>query len=252
MSEGAPGLTIDGAVATITLRRPGVANRLGAGDLQALLDHLAQVNGDDSIRVLRLGATGRYFCSGYDLGSLADGQPGPFFGDVVDALEAARPLTIAALNGPLFGGATDLALACDFRIGIAATQMSVPAAKIGLHFYPSGLQRYVSRLGLNAAKRLLLTAEAFSSDDMLACGFLTERVADEAALADAVEALGRQLAALAPLSVQSMKRALNEIARGALDSERTAAAIACCDASADFAEGLAALKDKRPPNFTGR
>jgi len=68
-------------------------------------------------------------------------------------------VTIAAINGGVYGGGTDLSLACDFRLGSTAANMFMPAAKLGLHFYPGGMVRYVTRLGLNQAKRLFLTAE---------------------------------------------------------------------------------------------
>ena len=72
-------------------------------------------------------------------------------------LEMARPVTVAALHGGVYGGATDLALACDFRVGAHGIDMFMPAARLGLHYYRSGLERYVSRLGLDNAKRLFLT-----------------------------------------------------------------------------------------------
>src|ERR687893_246892 len=78
---------------------------------------------------------------------------------MVDRLEAVRVPTIARLQGGVYGGATDLALACDFRIGHEGIEMVMPAGRLGVHYYASGLRRYVSRLGLNTAKRLFLTAE---------------------------------------------------------------------------------------------
>src|SRR5690606_30809646 len=99
-----------------------------------------------------------------------------FFGETVDLIEKARPITIAAVNGGAYGGGTDLCLACDFRIGIPESNMFMPAAKLGLHFYPGGMSRYVSRLGLNQAKRLFLTAQKINAQEMLAIGFLTEVV----------------------------------------------------------------------------
>ena len=64
------------------------------------------------------------------------------FEALADAVEQARPITIAVLHGGVYGGATDLALACDFRLGAPATEMFVPAARLGLLFYRSGLERY--------------------------------------------------------------------------------------------------------------
>jgi enoyl-CoA hydratase/carnithine racemase len=119
-----------------------------------------------------LRGTGKYFCSGYDIGSIG-GDRRVDFAAVVDAVEEARPVCIAVLHGSVYGGATDLALACDFRIGAEGIDMFMPAARLGLHYYRSGLERYVARLGLDNAKRLFLTAEKLNARQMKEIGFLT-------------------------------------------------------------------------------
>ncbi len=142
-----PSLSMDGHVATLCLNRPDRANRLDIDDLAVIRGYLDQVDANREVRVLCLTARGRYFCSGFDVGKVSGDDAGALFEATAQALERARPLTIAAINGGIYGGATDLALACDFRIGAKASNLFVPAAEIGLHFYGSGLERYVSRLG---------------------------------------------------------------------------------------------------------
>ncbi|MBY4949805.1 enoyl-CoA hydratase/isomerase family protein [Cupriavidus respiraculi] len=248
-----PQLTVEGAVATITLRRPDVANRLSPADLHALQRHLDTVNATDSVLVLRFASTGKYFCSGYDIGALggAAEEGAVVFGDVMDAIENARPVTIAAIQGGVYGGATDLCLACDFRIGVPECDMFMPAARLGLHFYRGGLERYVSRLGLNAAKRLFLTAERIDADTMLQVGFLTELVPADA-LAARVEALSDTLAGMAPIALLGMKQHLNAISRGALDTAALQRDMRRSESSEDIREGAAAWKEKRPPVFKGK
>ena len=85
--------------------------------------------------------------------------------------------TICRLNGGVYGGSTDLALACDFRIGVDSCEMLMPAARLGLHYYPSGIRRYVSRLGVAAAKKLFLTAQKMDAAEMLRIGYLDTVVA---------------------------------------------------------------------------
>jgi len=248
--EGAlPSLEIAGHIATVTLRRPELANRLGPDDLQELQRHIDTVN-DSQVRVLRLRGSGKYFCSGFDIGKLAAGQRGAGFEPLVNALEDCRPVTIAEINGGLYGGATDLALACDFRVGTDKVEMFMPAARLGLHFYRRGMERYVSRLGLNAAKRLFLTAERIDAAEMLHCGFLTGMV-PEAELHEHVDRLAETIAALAPLAVQGMKKHLNGIARGALDAAALAADMQRAIQSDDIKEGALAWKEKRKPRFKG-
>src|SRR5437868_7086255 len=109
-SEGSlPTLDIAAHVATLTLQRPDVANRLGPDDLQALLQHIETVNGSD-VRVLILRSTGKYFCSGFDIGNLAAGQRGAGFEPLVNAMEDCRAVTIAEIQGGVYGGGTDLSL----------------------------------------------------------------------------------------------------------------------------------------------
>ncbi len=250
---GAPTLALDGAIATITLQRPAVANRLELTDLDVLHGHLAAVEAASEVRVLRLVSTGRHFCSGFNVGQVgsAGAQAGARFGELADAIEAARPVTIAAIQGGVYGGACDLALACDFRLGTTACEMFVPAARLGLHFYRSGLERFVTRLGLAAARRVMLAAETFDAAGMREIGMLDRVVAPEE-LAAELEVLSAALAAMAPLALLPMKRHLNAIARGRLDAEAIARDIARADASEDLREGGLAWKEKRAPRFTGR
>jgi enoyl-CoA hydratase/carnithine racemase len=241
--------------ATITLTRPRHLNRLHREDLLALQDQFAALARDGAARVLVLTGSGRAFCAGFNLeelsqGSAAAGDP-LLFERTVDALEALPLPTIARLNGGVFGGATDLALACDFRVGVEGMELRMPAARLGLHYSPTGLRRYVSRLGLGPAKRLLLLAETVPADELLRIGYL-DQLASAATLDAHVDALAAALAAGAPLAVQGMKQSLDEIARGEFDLERLRAREARCAASDDLREGLAAFANKRRPHFAGR
>lgn len=245
-----PTLALDGPLATLTLQRPQQANRLEPGDLQALYAHLETVDADPGLRVLLLRASGRHFCSGFDIGRVgAEGVQA--FERLVDRLEAARPVTVAVIQGGVFGGATDLALACDFRLGSRSAELAMPAVRLGLHFYRSGLQRYVSRLGVDVAKRLFLTAERLDAAQMKAIGFLTELVAEEELDARAL-ALAATLVEMAPLPLLGMKKHLNALARGALDAGELARDIERTLASADLQEGMAAFAARRVPRFQGR
>ena len=252
MSGGlAPQLEMADGVARITLRRPRQANRLTAGDLGKLRSLLDEVNASEAVRVLVLAGEGRHFCSGFDLGALGTIDAGARFGELADALEAARPITIARLHGGAYGGAADLALACDFRLGAPAVEMFVPAARIGLHFYAGGLRRFVNRLGLATAKQVLLAGRTLDAAALLACGYLDQLLPDVATLDDALAALTAELLAMAPLALLPMKQHLNALAAGRLDTDRLAADILKARDSADLAEGQAAWAGKRPAKFKG-
>ena len=247
-----PALSVTGRIATIRLRNPAYANRLSPTDLDVIKDHLNTVNANPDILVLKFVADGKYFCSGYDISSLAaDTAPSStYFGDTVDLIEQARPVTIAAINGGVYGGGTDLSLACDFRVGVPSANMFMPAARLGLHFYPGGMVRYITRLGLNHAKKLFLTCEKIESDEMLEIGFLTEIVAPELLLTR-VDALSEQLAGMAPLALLGIKKHLNLIARGQLDEAEIRRAVAIAEQSNDMKEGALAWKEKRAAKFNG-
>jgi enoyl-CoA hydratase/carnithine racemase len=250
----APHLAIDGRVATITLRRPAVANRLELEDLQTLQAQVDEVNAGSAVLVLRLVAEGRHFCSGFNIGQVGSGanDAGQRFEALAAAVERARPVTIAAIQGGVYGGATDLALACDFRIGTPASELSVPAAKLGLLFYRGGLERWVTRLGLATAKRVLLTADKLDADAMLSCGYLDRLAPSVEALQPSLDELTTTLAGMAPLALLGMKKHLNRIAAGTLIEDELARDIGEADASADLREGALAWQQKRGPVFHGR
>ena len=249
----APTLHVDGRIATLALQNPERSNRLSPDDLATLRQLLDAVNADEDVLVLRIVSRGKYFCSGYDISSLAssDAPSSLYFGETMDQVEAARPVTIAAVHGGAYGGGTDLALACDFRIGSPGANMFMPAARLGLRFYPGGLRRYLSRLGVNNAKRLFLTAEKIGAQEMLDVGFLTELVAADA-LQARVDELSEQLAHMAPLALLGIKQDLNQVINGVFDVAANADGVRRSEASADIREGALAWKEKRIPQFQGR
>jgi enoyl-CoA hydratase/carnithine racemase len=254
-----PVLSLDGARATIRLNRPRQLNKITPEDIAALLPALDAVERDDALRVLVLTGTGRAFSGGYDLGDIAARQNQPAtqtpsrtsFEDLANRIEDFPLPTIGRVNGGVYGGSTDLALACDFRIGVNTCEMLMPAARLGLHYYPSGIRRYVSRLGVGAAKKLFLTAQKIDAAEMLRIGYLDAVVPGDE-LDAAVDALAAVLAANAPLAIRGMKRAINEIARGAFDEDAARARHQESTRGREIKEGLAAFQEKRQADFTRR
>lgn len=251
MSDSPPILQIDGTLATITLNRPKLANRLSPGDLAVIRDHIEKINATEKVLVTAFRASGKYFCSGYDISEVAKSSQvqGQSFGEMVDAVENCRAVTVAALHGGVYGGATDLALACDFRVGAQSTEMFMPAAKLGLHFYHSGLARFVTRLGPDVTRKLFLTAQKLDANAMFACGFLTQ--APCADLDDSVAQLCGTLQEMAPIALLGMKRFINQIAHHQVDIQALEEQVRRSIQSQDIAEGAAAWSEKRKPVFTG-
>ncbi|MGC1561906.1 MAG: enoyl-CoA hydratase/isomerase family protein [Bradyrhizobium sp.] len=251
-----PVLELNGARATIRLNRPKHLNRLQADDLDVLLDLFGRIEADAAVRVVVLTGTGRAFSAGYDLNSVAERavsaveqlSAGSAFEMMVNRLEDLGVPTICRLNGGVYGGSTDLALACDFRIGVDTCEMFMPAARLGLHYYKSGIVRYVTRLGVDNAKRLFLTAERISAAEMLRIGYLTAVVPAEA-LDEEVDRLAALLAGNAPAAMRGMKRTINEFARGKLDEEAADRRHRESMRGEEIKEGIRAFSEKRPPRF---
>jgi enoyl-CoA hydratase/carnithine racemase len=237
--------------------RPQHLNRLHREDLLALQAHFAALHADPRCPGAGADRRGRAFCAGFHIGELDDSRSNAtadpqLFEHTVDALEALPLPTVARLNGSVYGGATDLALACDFRVGVARHGTAHAAAGLGLHYYPSGLQRYVERLGLGAAKRLFLLAEVVPAGRTAAHRLprpgRAGRPALDARVRRIVAGAGRQCAAGRARHEALARRDRARAHRPAAIRQREG----ICAASADLREGLAAFAARRAPRFTGR
>src|SRR5690606_32781309 len=110
-----------------------------------------------------------------------------------------------------------LALCCDIRLGVLGSKMFMPAAKFGLHYYPGGLRRYITHLGLSQTKRLFLSAETIEDEEMKAIGFLTELVGLEQ-LQSRVDHYADAIVACEQNVIASLKKQMNAIAAGDINA----------------------------------
>jgi enoyl-CoA hydratase/carnithine racemase len=256
MTEGTPTLDLNGHLATLTLRRPSLRNSLNDDDLNTLLAHFEDINANPDVHavVLRADTQGQkhpVFSAGYHVGGFDNDPMAPlFFEKIPEALQRLRPVTVCALNGSVYGGATDLVLACDFTVAQEGLHWRMPACALGLHYYPSGLRRYVSRFGLNASKRAFLLGQSLRFEDLAKLD-LFEALVPAADFEAAVQNITDALKTMSPLALQATKKSLNEIGAGLycepVLKERSRQSVH----SGDFAEGRAAFAQRRPPQFTG-
>lgn len=243
----------EGPIATLTLASPERRNALRIVDLAELRRHCAILAEDADLRAVVFAAEGeRVFSAGVAFEDALDGDWSVnHLGETASAIAALPVPVIAALTGSVHGGAAELVAACDFRLGMPGTSLTIPPAKLGLHYELEGLSRIAGLLGLQAARRLFVGAETLDAETCLRFGFLDSIHAPET-FADALAAKLDALTGLAPLAVRALKATLTEIADGRPDPAASTERLAACRASEDFREGVAAIREKRRAQFKGR
>ena len=257
-------------VATITLNRPTRLNALSADLLSLLADAVEAIAVDDSVKALIITGAGDSFCSGADTSELAggDGQ-GPHkpgsggtealrrgFRDaqrVILGLQRMEKPTIAAVNGVAAGAGLDLACACDIRIASVTARFSAAYVKVGLFPGYGGTWLYPRLVGLGRAAEMIFTGEFVDAAEALRVG-LVNRVVPAERLADDAADLARRIAAGPPIAMRLAKMMLYRGLEMDLETAMQAAAAAesITLSSADHSEGMAAMREKRKPKFTGR
>jgi 2-(1,2-epoxy-1,2-dihydrophenyl)acetyl-CoA isomerase len=244
-------------VQTITLNRPDVLNALDLAmheRLAVALDRAAQPD----VRALVITGAGRGFCVGQDVGEFPRDAAAvgellrQHFNPAIRALRGLPKPVIAAINGPAAGAGLALALACDLRLAAASASLVPAFGRIGL-VPDSGLSHTLPRLiGSAAAFDWMVSGRSIRAPEGEAMGLVT-RVVEDADLAAETDALAAELAAgptaAIGLTKQLIGRSLESSLDDQLDEEARLQAIAA--AGGDFAEGVAAFLEKRPPRFTG-
>jgi enoyl-CoA hydratase/carnithine racemase len=253
---------VSDSIATLTLNRPEKLNAFTNDMLQGLVAALDDCDDRDDVRVVILTGAGRGFCSGGDvsvMGEAADNRPHVTKNRIWRDVQAfpkrlarfEKPI-IAAVNGVAVGGGMDLALACDIRVAGDSARFAETYAKIGLAPGGGGGYFLPRIVGKARALELLWTAEFIDAATALEIG-LVNHVYEDADLMTETRALATRIAAMPPLSVQLIKRVVEQ----GLNTDMTTAFdlisshIAVARAGVDHPEAIAAFKEKRPGKFQG-
>jgi enoyl-CoA hydratase/carnithine racemase len=189
------GIQDNGAVWTLTLRRPEKANSLTGSMLETLARTVERASREGA-RALILTGEGRVFSAGADLDEARAGLAiSPLWERLSGAIAGFPGLTIAALNGTLAGGAMGMALACDLRLAVAGTRFFYPVMRLGFLPQPSDPARLTALIGPARAKMILMAGQKIDTDDALAWGLIDRIVPPEALLQTAADLAGDVIAA---------------------------------------------------------
>jgi len=247
----------EGAVAQLTLKRPP-ANAFTPDGLLQLQQTVERLNGETRVRAIVITGEGpKFFSAGADLNAFADGNrevarvAAARFGAAFEALQNARPVVIAAINGFAMGGGLECALACDIRIAEQHAVMALPETAVGLLPCGCGTQTLPWLVGEGWAKRMILTGERVDAASALRIG-LVEEVVEKGAAREAALSMAARVATLSPQAVGFSKTLIHQARNGvprsaalAMERERF---VDLFD-GADQREGVNAFLEKRTPRW---
>lgn len=251
--------SVENHVATITMNRPKSLNSMNDGLIDGLHEALDKVEQDADIRCAIITGNGKAFCAGGDLPfleALPDAAARRAFiikvGAVAKRITAIEKPFIAMVNGVAAGAGVNLMLACDLVYAADSARFAQSFAKVGLIPDCGGLYFLPKAVGVHRAKELMFTAGLIDVQTAERFGMINH-ICTSGTLPDETRKMAEQLAKAAPLSIALIKKYLNNTAMTldeVLDTEAVAQTL--CMATGDCREGIAAFKEKRAPEFSGK
>ena len=248
-----------GPVAIITLNRPSALNALNDAVVSSLSDLLSQAEADEAIRVVVLRGAGKGFCAGGDLGYL-ESLKTPLerknfiqrVGSVAKQIMDLPKPVVAMVNGVAAGAGCNLMLACDLIVAAHCARFAQSFAKVGLIPDCAGLFLLPRAVGRAWAKEMMFTGELLSATQASAIGLVNHVVEVEYLECETMH-LAEKLSKSPPIALALTKQMLNH-SDASLEDVLNFEALAqpFCLETEDHHEGVAAFREKREPDFTGR
>src|SRR2546427_10202086 len=248
------------SIAYVTVNRPKVLNALNMATMEELRAAFHDIKNDAGVRVVILtGAGEKAFIAGADIGELAkhDAVSGKEYThrgqSVLNLIENLGKPVIACINGFALGGGCEIALACTIRLAAENAKFGLPEVKLGIIPGYGGTQRLPRLVGKGVALHLILTGGMIGAQEAYRIGLVNE-VVSGAELIGRAEAILKQIAANAPLSVKYALQAVNNGVETSLSEGLLleASLVAICTSTEDKKEGTSAFLEKRPAKFQGR
>lgn len=245
----------DGRVANLTLSH-GRFNVITWETREVMVERFAEIDADRDIRLVVIRAEGEHFSSGGDIAGFMEVDPVDLtdLGQNITAPARSPKPVISAINGYCFGVGLELVLSTDIRLATPGARFALPEMKLGMIPGSGGTQRLARLIGLSRAKYHILTGERITGQQALDWGLVAVLAPDAEALEAEVQALVDKMLGYSPIAMRTAKEVLDRGIDGPLYTgiELERKAYSMLRASEDFAEGVAAFGDKRPPKFQGR
>ena len=214
-------------VGLLLLNSPKTKNALKSEDM-LLIRNILRREAQSDIYALIISGEGNVFCSGADFTELISiiGKnrkdqelQSNDMSKLCDSIQNFPLPTVCALNGSAYGGGVEIACACDFRISVPNIEVMVPPAKIGIHYHPVGIKRFLNILGTSITKRLLLTATKISATELRDIGFFDQIINDGENVIEKAHRFIEQCKDLSSEAVEGMKLSINDIVMDTIDKE---------------------------------